>query len=203
MADGERKRLVWAIKKDLLSLSANHLFQIAKSLIPIPEMDQSQLESADEEVCFVCIQSFMHSKTLLESEDSGMAHLLELRDVVIVTMKSCVPESQMWVTDDNVSHTPFVNPQVNVVRSEKNLTYDDVVDITDDETSEDANTNHLPATTATCTYEAEFQKMLTSYEELSKKIMQYMPTSTAQPTFHSRERYTLCRNRGTSHVPNM
>lgn len=79
MADSERKSLLWAIKKDLLTLRADQLFQIATSLSPVPERDQPQLKSGDEESCFEYINSFMHCKTLLESEDAGMAHLLELR----------------------------------------------------------------------------------------------------------------------------
>ncbi|XP_063320737.1 uncharacterized protein LOC134618988 [Pelmatolapia mariae] len=52
MAEGERRSLVWAIKKDLLTLSADELFQIAKSLGPVPGVDQSCLKSGDEDSCF-------------------------------------------------------------------------------------------------------------------------------------------------------
>lgn len=44
MDDGEKKSLVWVIKKDLLTPSADQLLQTAKSLRPVPEMDQCQLE---------------------------------------------------------------------------------------------------------------------------------------------------------------
>lgn len=61
MADGERKSLVWALKKDLLCLRADELFQIAKSVDPVPGMDSSCLMSGDEEGCFEYINSFMCS----------------------------------------------------------------------------------------------------------------------------------------------
>lgn len=44
MADGEKKRLVWAIMKDLLTVSADELFQTAKSVAPVQGMDQSHLK---------------------------------------------------------------------------------------------------------------------------------------------------------------
>ncbi len=42
--------------------------------------------SEDEEACFECISSFMHCKPLRESEDSGMAHLLEFKDEVDIAI---------------------------------------------------------------------------------------------------------------------
>lgn len=41
MAEGERKGLVWAIKRTLLTLSADELFRIAKSVGSVPGMDES------------------------------------------------------------------------------------------------------------------------------------------------------------------
>ncbi|KAG7497925.1 hypothetical protein JOB18_046129 [Solea senegalensis] len=52
MADGERKRLVWAIKKTLLTFSADELFQIARSVGTVPGIDESRVKSADGEDCF-------------------------------------------------------------------------------------------------------------------------------------------------------
>lgn len=49
MADSERKRLVWAIKKDLLMLSADELYQVAKTVVPVPGLDWSRLKLEDEE----------------------------------------------------------------------------------------------------------------------------------------------------------
>lgn len=189
MADGERKRLVWTIKKDLLTLSADQLFQIAKSLSPVPEMDQSQLKQGDEEVCFEYIRSFMHSKALLDSEDSGLAHLLELRDIVDVATRLCVSESQMCVANGDVSrvsHVSQVNPQVDGDRNQSNV---DVsrFDTNDSEVIEVdiANARHSSISGGVKAHDAEMQKMLASYEELTKKIMQYQLGYTQQPTPHS------------------
>lgn len=82
MADGERKGLVWSIKKSLLMLTADELFQLAQSVGPVPGKDSSKLQVGEEESCFEYILAFMNSDTLVESEDSGMAVLLELNDTV-------------------------------------------------------------------------------------------------------------------------
>lgn len=45
MVDTERKSLVWSIRKSLLSLSSNKLFQIAENVGPVPGKNlSSQVE---------------------------------------------------------------------------------------------------------------------------------------------------------------
>lgn len=44
--------------------------------------DESELKEGDHEACFDYISSFMYSKHLLESEDSGMVQLLILKDTI-------------------------------------------------------------------------------------------------------------------------
>ena len=80
MACSERKNLVWAIRKGLLTLPAERLFQIAKNIGTVSGKDPSELQVGDEEGCFEHIQEFIYSKHLLESEDEGMAELLVLKD---------------------------------------------------------------------------------------------------------------------------
>lgn len=179
MAEGGRKSLVWAIKKDLLTLRADELFQIAKSVSPVPGMDDSHLMSGDEEECFDYISSFMCSKFLLESEDSGMAHLLELKDVVDSVIQGYVSGIKPHVTsnDDGLftKSDDFIAPSktnsdVNVlIPSDSQVT-----GVTTDSADHDATT------TPVATHDAELQKILASYEELSKKIMQYAPMTTHQ-----------------------
>lgn len=82
MTDRERKSLVWAIRKSLLSLSPNELFQVAENVGSVPGKDPSELLSGDAEVCFEYIHTFMHSKDLLDSEDMDRGELLALKDVV-------------------------------------------------------------------------------------------------------------------------
>lgn len=79
-------------------------------------MDQSLLKSGDEEGCFVYISSFMYSEPLLESENAGMAYLLELKDVLDVAIQGHVSDSQMHVAGDVVSHYLFSNPRVDDVK---------------------------------------------------------------------------------------
>lgn len=80
MADSERKKLVWIIKKDLLALSPDELFQIATTLGPVQGLDESSFSSGDEEACFEYITSYMQCTSLLESD------LLQLKDEVDLTI---------------------------------------------------------------------------------------------------------------------
>ncbi len=82
MTDRVRKGLVWDIRKRLLDLSAVELFQVAKSIGPIPERDFSELDAEDKEGCLEFINAFMYSTHLLESEDRGMTELLVLQGTV-------------------------------------------------------------------------------------------------------------------------
>lgn len=82
MADRVRKSLVWDIRKRLLNLSAVELFQVAKSIGPVPETDFSELDTEDQEGCLEYINAFMYSIDLLESEDRGMTELLVLQEMV-------------------------------------------------------------------------------------------------------------------------
>ncbi len=47
-----------------------------------------------------------------------------------------------------------------------------------------ANANHISATTALKTHDTEMQKILCNCEEVSETIIQYMPTSTLQSAPH-------------------
>lgn len=92
MADSERKSLVWDIRKGLLTLSPDQLFQIAANVGPVRGKDPSELSSGDAEgsfeyigfeyIGFEYISSFMYSEAMLEAEDSGMGELLALKDRV-------------------------------------------------------------------------------------------------------------------------
>ncbi|ROI81897.1 hypothetical protein DPX16_22132 [Anabarilius grahami] len=61
MADCARKRLVWDIKKDLLTLPADELFHIVKVIGPTPGKDTSELDLEDSEGCFEYIDALMSS----------------------------------------------------------------------------------------------------------------------------------------------
>lgn len=180
MADGERKSLVWAIRKTLLTLSANELFQIAKSVGPVPGMDESCLESRDEESCYQYINSFMTSKPLLELEDLGMAHLLDLKDVIETVIQAHVSDSQQHVADDvfhDSSDLQVDDVSGDVSHANANLAVTSNSDATD---ADNASATHNTVTTAIDTRDTELQKILTSYEELNKKIIQYKLTPTPQ-----------------------
>ena len=73
MADRTRKRLVWDIRKDLITLPADELFRIAKVIGPVRGKDSFELDLEDSEGCFEYINAFKSSKSLLETEDQGMS----------------------------------------------------------------------------------------------------------------------------------
>lgn len=146
MADYERKRLVWAIKKTLLTLSADELFWIAKSAGSVPGMDESRVKSTDEEGCFEYICSFMSSEPLLELEDFGMANLLNLREVIDTVIQG--RNSQVAVAIDvlasgDVSHA---NDNINTI---------DEGDVTDFGV---AWATHVAPSKARDTHDTELQK---------------------------------------------
>lgn len=77
-----RKSLVWNIRKKLLTLSAEDIYQVVENLGPEADPNRSHLIAGDHEACFDYISSFLNSKHLLDLEDSGMAELLILNDTI-------------------------------------------------------------------------------------------------------------------------
>lgn len=59
MADGERKKLMWDIKKSLFCLTPRNLFELAKNVGPVPGEEQPKLEKEDQEGCFDYICEFI------------------------------------------------------------------------------------------------------------------------------------------------
>ncbi len=168
MADSERKRLVWDIKKTLLTLSIDELFQIAKAVGAVPGMDESRVNSTDEEGCFEYICGFMSSGSLLELEDSGMAHLLNLREVINTVNRGRASQVAVEIDVSGSGDVSHANDNVNR---------------TDDSDATDfgiASATHVTPSTACDTHDTELQKILTSYEELSRQIMQCKHAPTPQ-----------------------
>lgn len=165
MAEVERKSLVWSIKKCLLNLPANKLFQIAMSLVRVPGMgDLCPLhpDIEDEESCFNYIDQYMHSEHLLELEDAGMAYLLDLKDAVNkmsdpeMHVLDAVPRDSLWKSLVDVDANENLPHNVPAIDSEQDVpvvaTY-----TTKDDTIGDKQTGEL-------------QKMFSIYEELSKQV---------------------------------
>lgn len=82
MEDGERKELVWEIKKSLHTLTAEELFQVVRNITPVPDLDPLTVIQSDEESCVDYICTYLSCKTLLDLEDQGLSHLLCLKDVI-------------------------------------------------------------------------------------------------------------------------
>lgn len=79
--DGKEKP-VWDIRASLFTLSLGELFQVASNVGPAAGQEQPQFDEGDQERCFENVSSFMYSKHLLESKDSGMVQLLLLKDFI-------------------------------------------------------------------------------------------------------------------------
>lgn len=189
-AKGERKGLVWNIKKSLLTLSANELFQIAKSLGTIPGVDESRLESADEDGCFQYISNVMSSKALLESEDQGMAHLLQLKDVTDQLTQSCDLPTK---AGENGVDAQYQDTQANdTVQGQSSATY------TEHEITDDAESDTQNVVTSNDT---RIQELLRSYEALSKKVAQYMPSDAVQSTIQPQLRPQFRAQSNSAELP--
>lgn len=196
MSDSERKRLVWTIRKSLLSLSSDELFQIAKSMGPVPDKDQSMLEVGDEEGCFEYIEAFMYSRPLLDSEDMGMVELLVLKDNVDFVVQSHSNTSHVDVIDNVESQHTFHNPQPidNITGSAVNTVSNVISSITPTaDTSTMVMASNFSSTPAIDLVspaianvaqpipDTELKSMLASYEKLSKKLRQHMTIPSPQP----------------------
>ncbi len=89
MAARTRKRLVWDIRKNLITLPSDELFHIAKAIGPVQGKDSSELDLEDSEGCFEYIDAFMSSESLLDMEDQGMSRLLLLQETVKSAKQIC------------------------------------------------------------------------------------------------------------------
>lgn len=188
MADHERKSLVWDIRKMLLSLSSNELFQIASTVGPTSGKDPAELSSGDAEGCFEYIHTFMYSKKLLESEDRGMGELLALKDIVdeIFQSRSTVIlpiESAEPITTDVLMQRSNVTDATNAAIS--------------------VTTNaQLPTNIndATCDVSPEnVQRMLSDYEDLSRKLSRLVHTHTPHVMTPPTSTWPVPPNRAPSH----
>lgn len=76
MADNERRKLAWTIKKKLFQLSPEELATIISQTPDQAKLDKHEVSCTD----YVC--SYMESTALLELEDQGMSRLLEIQDII-------------------------------------------------------------------------------------------------------------------------
>lgn len=211
MADQERKSLVWDIRKSLLSLSSNELFQIASTVSPAPGKDAAELSSGDAEGCFEYIHAFMYSKNLLDAEDRGMGELLALKDVVdevVQSQSSVILPAGSSVNTKPMSPLITVPPTASAQPANTDVLFSDVTNVT---TPVTANAKLITETTneLSCDVSPEnVQKMLLDYEDLSRKLGRLMhiptPQATAQPTLsvphHSETQMDVSRHRGPEQV---
>lgn len=211
MADQERKSLVWDIRKSLLSLSSNELFQIASTVGPVPGKDAAELSSGDAEGCFEYIHAFMYSKNLLDAEDRGMGELLALKDVVdevVQSQSSVILPAGSSVNTKPMSPLITVPPTASAQPVNTDVLFSDVTNAT---TPVTVNAKLITETTneLSCDVSPDnVQKMLLDYEDLSRKLGRLMhiptPQATAQPTLsvppHSEAQMDVPRHRGPEQV---
>ncbi len=167
MADRARRRLVWGIRKCLITLSADELFRVANIVGPVPGRDQSELDPDDSESCFDHINAFMSSEFLLESEDQGMRKLLSLQETVNSVKQICT-----------VVYSHEINKDIHTTSKPQSLNTTDPVQSTSSFNVTGSRVIRMARTDT----ETEVQRMLSDYEELSKKLLQYMSTPTQHNT---------------------
>ncbi|XP_049319254.1 uncharacterized protein LOC125780868 [Astyanax mexicanus] len=173
--DDERKSLVWEIRKGLFTLSAEELFQIAKTIGPVPERDSSELRDSDLEGCFDYVSCFMYSKSLLDSEDMGMSSLLMLRDVVNEILETRGAAAQLVHTQAGTdSH------DTHMLASPANPGLGDTTHLSDTMTPPclpNVATHNMDDSS-----HPDLQRMLASYEQLGRELQQYTTMSTPPST---------------------
>lgn len=163
MADGERKSLVWDIRKGLFALTSEQLFQIALKVGPVAGRDPSKLLSEDAEGSFEYISSFMYSEEMLQAEDSGVAELLVLKDLVDDLLQP--PSSLTGAVEGNVE-TSIVDP---APPSSLETTHSNMAQMLRD------NSNTSPTIS-----QEEVRKMISDYERASKALQDLMNSPTRQ-----------------------
>ncbi|KAG7515787.1 hypothetical protein JOB18_016028, partial [Solea senegalensis] len=206
MSKGGRKSLVWDIRRSLLTLSAEELLRVARAVDPALDEDQSELVEGDQEGCYDHINSFMYSKQLLEAEDEGMVQLLMLKDAIDDVVQGRDDDmSLLNVKGDCELHTVQSGGKPDDVVG---LSDGSVIIQTPSEIITDTHiqSHHTPISVNTTspsditrldsgsvkttmpnlpdTGNADWLRMLSSYEELSKKLIQCMPAHATPPQTH-------------------
>lgn len=152
MSTNTRKSLVKDIRRVLPDLSEEELFRIAKSVGPVPDRDKSMLTLDDDEYCLEYINAYMMSESLLKSEDAGLTELLMLKDMIDESIKSTTtPELPVVDTSAN-THTPHSSHQ---------------------------HTQSSTINVAPNTLDADYQQMLSTYEELGRKLLLHRDQQTS------------------------
>ncbi len=170
MTDRVHKGLVWDIRKRLLNLSAVELFQVAKSIGPIPERDFSEFDAEDQEGCLEFINAFMYSTHLLESEDRGMTELLVLQG----TVEAVVQEHGEVMSNVDVctAPTPYTHTSTGhmITTDTVHVELPKTTSYLGEVSGLDINSSTIPTVRHS------------DFEELSRKLLQYLSPHTQHPT---------------------
>lgn len=150
MADNERKKLTWTIKKKLFHLSSDELLQLATVISQEPA--QAKLVEQDEESCIDFVVSYIESTDLLEFDDCGVSKLIDLLKVIdeIIAVRYKSDAATGFGTDIDV---PFLSDGVPDVNGHTDPTPSDLV----------AKTKAL---------ELRISKLMSTYDDLRQKVNQ-------------------------------
>lgn len=167
---------------------AQRTFQIAANVGAVLGKDPSDLSSGDAEGYFEYIHAFMYSKDLLDSEDSGMGELLALKDVTDDIVQSHSDVTLPVESSVNVKTVPIpvTSPPVELVyAATANAPSTDAASVA---TAATANTQIATDSTNAATFSEanvlpdNVKQMLLNYEDLSKKLFQFVSKPTSQFT---------------------
>lgn len=200
MSDGGRRSLVWGIRQSLLTLSAEELLRVAGAVDPSLDVHQTELKEGDQEVYYDHIHSFMYSKQLLETEDQGMVQLLMLKDIIDDIVKSrdndmpllevnVIPSGEksadlVGLSDGSViiQTPPKIATDTHIQSHHTPISVSTASP--SDITAPDLNSVKATLLNAPDTANADLLKVLASYEELSKKLIQCIPAHATPPQTH-------------------
>ena len=183
MADNERKKLVWTIKKGLHNLTAEEIFGLIQTIGLVDEPDAGTLDEEDEESCFDYLCAYMSSSSLLTLEDEGVSWLLYLKDKIegIIESHSESPVTQQVSTEVRTVPPVLLHPLPTDRATASINTGSMLTEVTNVKT-EAYGTHTQLAVANTDTHEPDMQRLLSSYEELYNKLCHFNVPLTTHTT---------------------
>lgn len=175
---------MWDIRKKLLTLSTEDIFQVAENLGSEAVKDLPHSAAGDHKACFDHISSFLNSKHLLESEDTGMTELLTLNDFIDNIIATCDMQLLSGSADGTVSNnTRIATTTVDMTQTTGARTvapHQNTASLSNAKVNEQMFQAVGPINPPDA-ISRELKQMLSTYKELGKKIQSMMsPTGQVQ-----------------------
>lgn len=162
MADNERRKLTWTIKKRLFNLSSDELQQLATFISQEPA--QAKLVKQDEEGCTDYLCSYMESTDLLESDDFGVS---KLHDLLKISTEIIAQRSKSDAATAGVDIPVVSDVSLHLLESGHTDTH-----VTAHATEPHSDTATVDLVAQTESLELQISKLMSTYDELRQKVRQ-------------------------------